>query len=187
MYWATPPYVLGACTQYILLSNTYIFKKCSPIHIYSVTQYICSVTQYICSVAQDIWGAPQYTYPIHIWCCPIHCAPIDTWYTYMVLSNTYVGFLKSVPKYVLGTRNMYWVYVLGNTPCVLDNTFSYVLGNKNVTQYIYPVYILRYPIYMIAFQYIYPIYIYNILGNTYILEYTFSYVLDNEVYILGNI
>ena len=156
----------------------------------------------------------------------------------MVLSNTYVGFLKSVPKYVLGTRNMYWVYVLGNTPYVLDNTFSYVLGNKNVTQYIYPVYILRYPIYMIAFQYIYPIYIYNILGNTpyvldntfsyvlgnknvtqyiypvyilrypiymiafqyiypiyiynilgntYILEYTFSYVLDNEVYILGNI
>ena len=180
MYWATPPYVLGACTQYILLSNTYIFKKCHPIHIYSVAQYVYSG-------AQDVYNAPQYIYPIHIWCCPIHYAAIDTGDTYVVLPNTYMGFLWFLPKYVLGTRNIYWVYVLGNTPYVLDNTFSYVLGNKNVTQYIYPVYILRYPIYMIAFQYIYPIYIYNILGNTYILEYTFSYVLDNEVYILGNI
>ena len=49
MYWATPPYVLGACTQYMLLFNTYIFKKCHPIHMCSVAQYIYSVTQDACN------------------------------------------------------------------------------------------------------------------------------------------
>ena len=157
MYWATPPYVLGACTQYILLSNTYIFKKCHPIHI-------CSVAQYICSVTQDVCNAPQYIYPIHIWCCPIHYAAIDTGDTYVVLPNTYMGFLWIVPKYVLGTRNIYWVYVLGNTPYVLDNTFSYVLGNTNVLQDIYPIHMLCDPIYIDAIQHIYPIHIFIYIG-----------------------
>ena len=157
MYWATPTYVLGACTQYIWLSNIYIFKKCYPIHM-------CSVPQDICSAPQDIYDVPQYIYPIHIWCCPIHCASIDTGDTYKLLSNTYVGFLRYFAKYVLGTQNIYWVYVLGNTPYMLDNTFLYVLGNTNVTQDIYPIYIACDPIYIDAIQHIYPIHIFIYIG-----------------------
>ena len=160
MYWATPPYVLGACTQYIWLSNTYILKKCYPIHM-------CSVPQDICSAPQDIYDVPQYIYPIHIWCCPIHCASLDSGDTYILLSNTYVDFLRYLPQYILGTRNIYWVYVLGNTPYMLDNTFLYVLGNTNVTQDIYPIYIACDPIHIDAIQHICPIHIFIYIGVRY--------------------
>ena len=116
----------------------------------------------------------------------------------MVLSNTHVGFLRFLPKYVLGTRNIYWVYVLGNTPCVLDNTFLYVLGNTDVLQDIYPIHMLCDPIYIDVIQHIYPIHIFIYIGVRICLgEHLFicigqqRYVLDNNdmywVYVLGDI
>ena len=128
--WATPPHVLGECTQYMLLFNVHVFKQCSPIHVHSVTQHT--------------WGAPKYTYPIHVWClwcCPIHCTPIDTWDTVHIWCCTIHMWVRVriQPKYILGTRCAHWVYVLGNSPCTLDNIFSCVLGNTNVIQDIYPI------------------------------------------------
>ena len=76
MYWATPTYVLGACTQYIWLSNTYIFKKCYPIHI--------------CSVAQDIYDAPQYIYDVPQYIYPIHMVLPNTLTLYRHLRYIYI-------------------------------------------------------------------------------------------------
>ena len=150
MYWVH-------VVQYICCPIHILFKKCYPIHIYNVAQYIYSVTQYI--------------YPIHILMLPNTYSPTDTCNTYILLSNTYFRspihmgyFYRFLPIYVLGTRYMYWTYVLGNTPYVLGNTFLYVLGNKNVTQYIYPIYISCNPIHMDVIQHIYPIHIFICIG-----------------------
>ena len=135
------------------------FKICYPIHnvmlpnIYIVLPNI--YTQYICR------------------CHPRHNTPIDTCDTYILLSNTYGVFLRFLPKYMLGTRNIYWAYILGNTPYMLGNTSLYVLGNTNVTQDIYPIYIVCNPIYIDVIKHIYPTHI-------------FIYIGVHIVYVLGN-